>query len=522
MLTSLVIVLLIAVSGVLIWYARQNTELERQAAESIAAKQAVEAQAAALHQDNVFLARYRHIVHVEQEAARIWQVAQAQVVDATQRANACVATANNQAAALALSANQQASAIVTNAHQEAQRIAGEALKALHNVEAFRREAQALENVINGYGDRYLVPASSVLDDLAASFGHTNAGQALKSSRERTKALIKANGAAVSGYVEPNRRDTAVAFIVDAFNGKVDSILSRVKADNVGTLRQEMLDACTLVNAHGRAFRDTMVLDGYLQARLDELRWAAATEELKNQTREEQRQLKEQMREEEKARREYERALRDTEKEEEALQRAMEKVQRQVADASQAQRALYEAKLADLAQQLQAAHEKNQRALSMAQQTKRGTVYIISNVGSFGEDVYKIGLTRRLDPTDRIKELGDASVPFEFDVHALLSADDAPALEHQLHRHFLAMQMNKVNPRKEFFRVSLTVIRAEIEKLGLPSAWTMTAAAAEYRQSVAIEHAIRENPAAYQAWVNKQLVLDARAEAADSVELAEAS
>lgn len=144
---------------------------------------------------------------------------------------------------------------------------------------------------------------------------------------------------------------------------------------------------------------------------------------------------------------------------------------------------------------------------MAQQTKRGHVYIISNVGSFGEDVFKIGLTRRLEPLDRIHELGDASVPFDFDVHALIVSDDAPALERALHRHFLNAQLNKVNPRKEFFRASLTMIRVEVEKLGIQASWTMIASAVQYRESAAIERAIKDDPAAYQAWVNRQLVLD---------------
>jgi hypothetical protein len=157
--------------------------------------------------------------------------------------------------------------------------------------------------------------------------------------------------------------------------------------------------------------------------------------------------------------------------------------------------------------LKEAEQKNQRALSMAQQTKTGHVYVISNIGSFGDDVYKIGLTRRLEPLDRIKELGDASVPFEFDVHALIASDDAPALERSLHRHFLALQINKVNPRKEFFRVPLRQIRTELESLGIQAGWTMAAEAAEYRESRAIDKAIAENPASLEAWINRQLVLD---------------
>ncbi|MEZ6164441.1 MAG: GIY-YIG nuclease family protein [Phycisphaerales bacterium] len=167
----------------------------------------------------------------------------------------------------------------------------------------------------------------------------------------------------------------------------------------------------------------------------------------------------------------------------------------------------EAQLAEMEARLLEAEEKNQRAISMAQLTKRGHVYIISNVGSFGDNVYKIGLTRRLEPLDRVKELGDASVPFAFDVHAMIMSDDAPALERELHNHFLLKQINKVNHRKEFFRASLQEIREELESLGVETKWTMAAEAAEYRESLAIEKIIVENPEARAAWESRQLSLD---------------
>ncbi|MFO0952123.1 MAG: GIY-YIG nuclease family protein [Isosphaeraceae bacterium] len=93
-------------------------------------------------------------------------------------------------------------------------------------------------------------------------------------------------------------------------------------------------------------------------------------------------------------------------------------------------------------------------------------------GSFGENVFKIGLTRRLDPNERVRELGDASVPFPFDVHARLKSDDAPALEAALHRRFVEHQVNKVNRRKEFFRVGLGEIRKAVDDLGIECEWTM--------------------------------------------------
>ena len=99
-------------------------------------------------------------------------------------------------------------------------------------------------------------------------------------------------------------------------------------------------------------------------------------------------------------------------------------------------------------------EANQRA---------GYVYIISNIGAFGENIYKIGMTRRLNPQDRVDELGDASVPFNFDVHAMIFSDDAPTLENALHKAFEDRKLNMVNQRREFFNVTLDEIKEVIKK-----------------------------------------------------------
>jgi hypothetical protein len=275
-------------------------------------------------------------------------------------------------------------------------------------------------------------------------------------------------------------------------------------DNYGTLAQQINDAYARVNHLGKPFRDARITPEYLQARLEELRWATVAHELKLKEREEQRLIREQIREEEKAGREFEKAQRDAAKQEETIQNAIDKVQQQAAKASEEQRAVFEEQLRDLAARLQTAQEKNQRALSMAQQTRSGHVYVISNIGSFGEHIYKIGMTRRLEPLDRVRELGDASVPFEFDVHAMLFSDDAPALERNLHRHFLTNQVNKVNPRKEFFRVELSRIRTEIERLGIETKWTLSAEARQYRESLAVEQALANNTLNRADWEKYQM------------------
>ena len=118
------------------------------------------------------------------------------------------------------------------------------------------------------------------------------------------------------------------------------------------------------------------------------------------------------------------------------------------------------------------------------------MYVISNIGSFGEDIYKIGMTRRLEPLDRVKELGDASVPFEFDVHAMIFSEDAPKLENILHTTFRDKQVNKVNSRKEFFHISLSEIEKVVkENHNATVEFTMVAKAEQYRESLRLAEAV---------------------------------
>jgi hypothetical protein len=442
-----------------------------------------------------------------QQADRLIADAQLQASTETTGARQEARKMRDQAHAALESATVQAKAIIDAAEKRAVEIAGSAYEAMTKAALFEETVQAMKNLIEGYGDRYLIPERSLLDGLAEEFGHTEAGVELKTARERSTAMVKSGTAATCDYVETTRRTTAIRFVIDAFNGKVDSILSRVKHDNAGTLAQEIHDGFTLVNYNGRAFRDARVTAEYREARLAELKWASVVQQLRQDEKDEQRRIKEQIREEEKARREYERAIREAARDEELLRKAMEKAMQKVEQATEAQKAQYEQQLQDLEAKLKEAEERSQRAISMAQQTKRGHVYIISNVGSFGSDVYKIGLTRRLEPLDRVRELGDSSVPFDFDVHAMMFAEDAPALETQLHKHFVLSQMNKVDHRKEFFRVDLKHIREEVEKLGIVPKWTLTAAAREYRETLAIEKAIKNDPAKREAWMKRQLELE---------------
>ncbi len=188
-----------------------------------------------------------------------------------------------------------------------------------------------------------------------------------------------------------------------------------------------------------------------------------------QQRDEQRRLNQQMREEARLQEEAEREIAEAEATEQELELRLERALREHRD-------VYDAEVEELRRQLAEAHARAERAKSMAQLTRCGHVYVLSNIGSFGEGVYKVGMTRRLDPELRVHELGDASVPFPFDVHVMISCNDAPALEHALHQELTRHRVNRVNLRKEFFRVELDTIidlikqhHGEIEYIADPEA-----------------------------------------------------
>lgn len=420
-----------------------------------------------------------------------------------------------QADALLNQATRDAGRIMSDAEKRAEQIGGDAYESLRDKHTLENAVQALWNVTEGYGDRYVVPSHSLLDDLAANFGYTEAGQTLQSARAQSRRMVEQKQAAACNYEETDRRDRANRFVVDAFNGRVDAILSRARHDNYGTLEQEIRDAFSLVNLNGLAFHDARILPAYLDTRLAELKWAVVVNELAKKQREEQRYLKEKLRDEEKARKENEEKMRQAAKEEELKRKAVEDAEKKFAGATAEQKAHYEQELQKLRQDLAEATEKT---LTIAQQTKVGHVYIISNIGSFGEGIYKIGQTRR-EPQVRVDELGDASVPFEFDIHALIKSENAPALEHRIHKQFLGMQVNKMNSRKEFFRVPLTELHKEIEKLKQGEdftikVWTDKAVATEYKESLDIE----SDPQKKEKWLARQKALADRQLRLDALRL----
>ena len=195
-------------------------------------------------------------------------------------------------------------------------------------------------------------------------------------------------------------------------------------------------------------------------------------------REEQARIKAQIREEQRLEKEIERELKRLEQERAAIQAALDKALAETRDEHSAEVESLRARLAQ-------AEEESQRTISRAQMTKSGHVYVISNIGSFGESVFKIGMTRRLEPMVRVKELGDASVPFPFDVHMMISSDDAPRLENTLHQTLHKLRVNKTNPRKEFFKTDIETVHQIVEEHHGEVRYVADAEALEYRQTLAM-------------------------------------
>ena len=270
----------------------------------------------------------------------------------------------------------------------------------------------------------------------------------------------------------------------AFNGECDVLIAKVKWNNINQMKERMQKLFDAINKLGEGF-NVHLNNKYFDLKRKELILEHEYQTKRQKEKEEMRAIQEELREEEKAKREFEQAQKEAEKEEANYQKALDKARKEMELATGDKHDKLKSQIQRLEQELKEAQEKKERALSMAQQTKRGHVYIISNIGSFGENVYKIGMTRRLEPTDRVKELGDASVPFLFDIHAMIYSDEARTLEYELHKAFTNKKVNMLNYRKEFFNVTLDEIEQQIKEIGIKAEFLRIPEAMEYRETLAI-------------------------------------
>lgn len=305
---------------------------------------------------------------------------------------------------------------------------------------------------------------------------------LERIREKAKEMVRNNTAVicktdwtVNGSISKGKKmiNDKIKMNLKSFNNGCDYIISSMKYSTYNSSLNKINKLFNDINRLSTT-NDIEITKDYLNLKVEELNLAFVYAELKEEEKEEQRRIREQMREEAKRQAELEEKRKTINKEQQHYENELKRALERNRDAELI-RKLRE-RIAEL--------ENSKKDVDKLEATvKAGYVYIISNEGSFGENCYKIGTTRRLNPLDRVDELGNASVPFKFDVHALIFSEDCFELESKLHKIFDAKRVNKVNKRKEFFNVTLDeIVEVVNNQLGLNVEFTLEAIAKEYRES----------------------------------------
>ena len=299
-------------------------------------------------------------------------------------------------------------------------------------------------------------------------------------------LVK-NNTAIDVIINDDKKfiTTQIRQILRSFNAECDLTISNVTLKNIYTMRNKILRSYETLNKIYKS-DGVQITKVFLENKLQQLITAHSYQEKLEDERVQKKLIQEQLKEEEKVRREIEREKAKIEKDETQFKNEISKLMKYLQKTyNEVEKTLYIDKIKECEEKLSELETVKSDVLNREKNTRAGFVYIISNIGSFGENIFKIGMTRRLEPMDRIKELSSASVPFEFDVHALIFSDDAPGLESILHNTFREYEVNKVNHRKEFFSIPLEKIEKVVtEHHNATVQWTYDAAAEEYRESLA--------------------------------------
>lgn len=281
-------------------------------------------------------------------------------------------------------------------------------------------------------------------------------------------------------------------ILRSFNNECDAVIDKAKFNNISSIQKKIEKSYEDLNKMNSAMKISIV-PKYLSLKLDELNLCYEYAVKKQEEKEEQKRIREQLREEAKLQKEIAEARKNIEKEKTHYKNALQQIESQLSSASESDKSSLEIKKAEVLSHLQDI-QKSIEDIDYREANKRaGYVYIISNIGSFGDDVYKIGMTRRLEPTERVDELGDASVPFNFDIHAMIFSDDAPSLENALHKAFEDRKLNMVNQRREFFHVTLDEIEQVVKRnFDKTVEFTRIAPAEQYRESQILRKSLKNS------------------------------
>lgn len=294
---------------------------------------------------------------------------------------------------------------------------------------------------------------------------------IKACRKRQKDMIKSktaltysnnwtlDGSSKKGQAMNNDN---MKMVLRAFNNECDSIIEKVKFNNLDKIQTQIEKAASAIDKLNQRNKISITTT-YISLKIQELKLVYEYRKKKQEEKELLREQRAEEREQAKLQKEIEEQRKEVIKEQKHYQTAKEKYVKELESCSEERKDELLEKIKSIDEHLNEI-DTNLKNIDYREANKRaGYVYIISNIGSFGENVYKIGMTRRLDPQDRVDELGDASVPFTFDVHAMIFSDDAPTLENNLHKEFDDRKVNMINGRKEFFNVTLDEIKQAVKK-----------------------------------------------------------
>lgn len=376
-------------------------------------------------------------------------------------------------------------------YEEKTEVTGQQVKdAEARLSEMQETLHALQAEVDLLSEKTLVELTSIEPYAALSSHEIKNKLALLKTEEDE--LVKSGEALLittNGFIQKRILDSRKKQILRCFHAESSMHIGSITAKNVDTIRARLQRSFQTINTLFSA-NGVQISQGMLALKLEELSLVYAYMLKIEDEKEKKKIIQAQLREEERVRREMEEEKKKIEKEirqfSAEVKKLMDYMQKSSSDA---EKQLYIEKIKELEEKLKALNADKEHVLEREQNTRAGFVYIISNIGSFGENIYKIGMTRRLEPMDRISELSSASVPFPFDVHAMIFSEDAPALETLLHRHFADRQVNKVNARKEFFKVDLEEIKqlvlthhnATVHFVDVPEA-------AEYRETLQLEAA----------------------------------
>ncbi|MBT2668648.1 DUF4041 domain-containing protein [Bacillus sp. ISL-4] len=359
----------------------------------------------------------------------------------------------------------------------------------HELEEIKRQIRILENKRINLEDEVLLQSFGFYDNKFFLENSQEYLTYLAMVRSKQKQLVREKRATKYDMISleeenivPNvvsesaQSKQQIKLAIRFFNNECDAVISKVKFNNVEVSEKKIRSSFYDINKLNK-YNSISIREEYLHLKLEELFLVHEYAEKKQEEREEQRRINELIREEIKVQKELEEELNIIKKEEQHLLNVISQLSSQVSEQEMLQ---YKNRLEEI-------REQKEKVDYRVKNTRAGYVYVISNIGCFGENVYKIGMTRRLEPMDRVRELGGASVPFHFDVHAMIFSEDAPALEASLHRAFHHRRVNRINERKEFFRVTLNEIKKIVhQNHNAFIEFTMISEAKEYRETQILE------------------------------------